>query len=85
MKTQNNRQAFLNYFNNYLSVERFAENNGLSLGEAQNIIDAGRIEHELHVEVIKTLEAQVILAESCEFWSTAQELKDLLLKLKGLN
>lgn len=39
-------QMFLDYFNNFLTVDRFAEYYGLTKDEAQEVIDLGRAEHE---------------------------------------
>lgn len=33
---------YLDYFNNYLTVEKFAEDRGIPLAEAQRIINTGR-------------------------------------------
>lgn len=41
---------FLEYFNNFLSVEYFAEFHGLSLEQAQLVIELGRKAHEERVK-----------------------------------
>jgi hypothetical protein len=38
---------FLDYVNNYLTLELFAEHNGISIDLATLIIKEGRIQHEL--------------------------------------
>jgi hypothetical protein len=44
-------QAFyLDYFNNYLTVDRIAEHNGMTKEHAQELINMGRIIHETRVE-----------------------------------
>lgn len=51
MNTQKTKQElFLDYFNNFLSVQYFAEHYGFELGQAQEIINQGRILHEDHVK-----------------------------------
>ena len=42
----NLQAAFLLYFNEYLTVECFADHHHITVEEAQAIIDAGRIIHE---------------------------------------
>lgn len=37
---------YLDWFNNYLTVELFAEHNGLTVEQAQRLIDLGRDIHE---------------------------------------
>ena len=44
------RAAFLDFFNNYLTVEKYAEHNGISTADAKKLIDAGRKYHEQHVK-----------------------------------
>lgn len=46
-------EHFLDYFNNYLSIERFAEHQEMSVAAAKSMIEAGRIEHENNVEKLK--------------------------------
>ena len=43
MKTLNQilREYYLDYFNNYLTIEKFAEHNELTLSEASNVISLG--------------------------------------------
>lgn len=40
------REMFLDWFNNFLTIERFAEYYGVTVEEAQAIIAKGRQEHE---------------------------------------
>jgi hypothetical protein len=40
------RTSFLDYFNNYLTVEKFAEHNNITEGDAQIIINMGKKYHE---------------------------------------
>ena len=40
------RDLFLDWFNNYLTVETFAEHTGLSVADARERIEQGRIIHE---------------------------------------
>jgi len=42
--------AFLDYFNNYLTVEKYAEHNQLTVEQAQKLIDLGR---EVHEDIVK--------------------------------
>lgn len=42
-------EIYLDYFNNYLSVGRFAADYGISTELAQMIIDEGRYLHQLNV------------------------------------
>ena len=44
------RAMFLDYFNNYLSVAKFAEHNEISEALALTIITAGRQLHEQYME-----------------------------------
>ena len=45
------RAKFLDYFNNYLSVAKFAEHNEISEPLALTIITAGRELHEQYVKL----------------------------------
>jgi hypothetical protein len=47
------RAKFLDYFNNYLSVAKFAEHNEISEALALTIITAGRELHEQYVQLHK--------------------------------
>lgn len=40
---------FLEYFNDYLTVEKFAEHKGISEGRAWRIIQLGRVLHDRRV------------------------------------
>ena len=44
------RAAFLDYFNNYMTVEKYAEDNEISTADAKELIDIGRKYHEKHVK-----------------------------------
>lgn len=51
-------QAFyLDYVNNYLSLEKFAEHNMISIDLAALLVKEGRIHHELIVSGYKVLDA----------------------------
>lgn len=43
------QELFLDYFNNFLSVERFAEYYNLTIENAELVIEYGRKEHEAQV------------------------------------
>lgn len=47
------QEAFLLYFNEYLTVECFADHHCITLEEAEAIINAGRIIHESRVAASK--------------------------------
>ena len=49
------RTAYLDYFNNYLTIEKYAEHNGISTADAKKLIDAGRKYHEKHVKLCRAL------------------------------
>lgn len=49
------RDEYLEYINNYLTIELFAEHRNLSIYEANIIIDLGRTVHEQHVNKIRCL------------------------------
>lgn len=44
---------FLDYFNNYLTVEKFAEHNELDVDDAKAIIELGRKYHEQRAAMAK--------------------------------
>lgn len=44
---------YLDYVNNYLTVDKFAEDNFLNLHEATHLINAGKVAHETVVELLK--------------------------------
>lgn len=48
-------KTFLDYFNNYLSISKFAEHNEINEETAKLIIEAGRIEHERNVKFLKAM------------------------------
>jgi hypothetical protein len=40
--------AYLDYFNNYLTLEKYAEHNGITVDQAKALVELGRtIHHEL--------------------------------------
>ena len=44
------RAAFLDFFNNYQTIEKYAEDNEISTADAKTLIDAGRKYHAHHVK-----------------------------------
>lgn len=52
-----NIKLYLDYVNNFLTVEKFAEHYGLSLVDAEKIIRQGRKEHESKVSYAKLSKA----------------------------
>lgn len=40
------RAAYLDYFNHYLTAEKFAEHNGLTLGQARALLAVAKDVHE---------------------------------------
>jgi hypothetical protein len=46
----------LDYFNNYLSIEKFAEHNELTVNQASELIELGKELHEERVTYFKTIE-----------------------------
>ena len=50
------RTSFLDYFNNYLTVEKFAEHNNITDGNAQIIINMGKKYHEPYSKLWAELE-----------------------------
>ena len=40
------QEIFLDWYNNYLTIELFAEHNGLTTKEATTLVDLGRSVHE---------------------------------------
>ena len=47
------RAAFLDFFNNYLTIEKYAEHNEISTADAKKLIDAGRKYHEQAINACK--------------------------------
>ena len=45
------RTSFLDYFNNYLTVEKFAEHNNITETDANTIIEMGRKYHEEYAKL----------------------------------
>ena len=45
---------YLDWFNNYLTVEKIAEHHGLDLDDAKALINMGRYMHYKHVEMINS-------------------------------
>ena len=52
------RTAFLDFFNNYMTIEKYAEHNGISTADANNLIDAGRKYHEQRVKHCRQAEGK---------------------------
>ena len=48
--------AFLDYFNNYLTIEKYAEHNEISTADAKKLIDAGRKYHEQYAKLCRQAE-----------------------------
>jgi hypothetical protein len=42
MSSTTNEEMYLDWFNNFLSIEKFKEYYNLSMVEAENVIDQGR-------------------------------------------
>ena len=49
------RAAFLDYFNNYATIEKYADHNEISTADAKKLIDAGRKYHEQHAKLCRIL------------------------------
>jgi len=47
------REFYLDWFNNYLTVEKIAEHHGLDVDDAKALISMGRYMQHNHVERIK--------------------------------
>ena len=47
------RESFLDFFNNYATVEKYAEHNGISTADAKMLIDAGRKYHEQNIDICR--------------------------------
>ena len=47
------RAAFLDFFNNYMTIEEYAEHNEISTADAKKLIDVGRKYHEKHVKLCR--------------------------------
>jgi len=50
------RNLYLDYVNNYLTMERFAEHNGLDIDQADVLLDIGKALHEDYVSQLKSIE-----------------------------
>ena len=46
------REFYLDWFNNYLTVEKIAEHHGLDVDDAKALINMGRYLHHRHVETM---------------------------------
>ena len=55
MTIQDYQTLFLDYFNNFLTVEVFAEHYNFSYNKAAHIIRQGRKLHELYAESLEVL------------------------------
>ena len=49
------RASFLDFFNNYMTIEEYAEDNEISTADAKKLIDAGRKYHEKHVKLCRVV------------------------------
>ena len=47
------REAYLDYVNNYLTVDVYADRNGLTYDQASRLIQLGRECHESHCSMMK--------------------------------
>ena len=47
------RAFYLDWFNNYLTIEKIAEHHGLDLDDAKTLISIGRYMHHRHVEIME--------------------------------
>lgn len=47
------RELFLDYFNNYLTVDKFAEHNGIQPSEARRLLEMGKHLHEEYVKLLR--------------------------------
>jgi hypothetical protein len=54
MKNSNRERLYLDYVNNFLTVDRFAEYYSLSIKTANEVINEGRILHNITVETNKS-------------------------------
>lgn len=50
------RNFYLDYVNNYLTMERFAEHNGLDIDQADVLLEIGKALHEQYVSEQKSTE-----------------------------
>ena len=50
------RAAFLDFFNNYLTIAKYAEDNEISIEDATDLIDAGRKYHEQYAKLCRQSE-----------------------------
>jgi len=50
------REFYLDWFNNYLTVEKMAEHHELDVAHARTLIDMGRDAHQKYVDEVKRLE-----------------------------
>jgi len=50
------RNLYLDYVNNYLTVDRFSEHNGLDIDQADVLLDIGKALHEDYVSDLKSIE-----------------------------
>jgi hypothetical protein len=56
MKNSNRERLYLDYVNNFLTVDRFAEYYALSIKTANEVINEGRILHNITVETNKSIQ-----------------------------
>lgn len=50
------RNLFLDYVNNYATIQLFSEHNGLYFDQAETLIDIGKALHEQYVDDLKSIE-----------------------------
>lgn len=48
------RELYLEYYNEYLTVAKFAEHNQIEIEDMRRLLDLGKRLHEDHVRFIKT-------------------------------
>ena len=47
------REIYLDYVNNYLTVDKFAEHNGIHPTDARRLLSIGQVLHEDYVKLVK--------------------------------
>ena len=48
------RDFYLDWFNNYLTVEKIAEHHGIGVDDAEALIKMGRYMHQINVETMNS-------------------------------
>lgn len=46
------REFYLDWFNNYLTIEKIAEHHGLDVDDAKTLISMGRYMHHRHIDEV---------------------------------